>query len=1832
MIFLSGQFREVVAHQSTNEIFNPNEVNNLDDATPQSPSDPEWIIECVDCPKQFALETNISLQVNSANHPHVAYGQNNLYYAWHDGITWHYEVADASLNVGRYPSLVLDTLSQPHISYYDSEIGALKYAYRDTSGWHNEIVDDAGDVGKDTSIDLDATGYPHISYYDRDNERLKYAYKAADGWHIDVLDDSGSVGEYSSLMLDEQGEFHISYYDRTNGGLKYACRKDNVRQIQTIDADGDVGRYTSLTLNNAGFPHISYHDATNVDLKYIYLDASGWHSETVDAQGKTGEYTAIALDNEGCIHISYKQADRDALMYASKCGDAWDIQAIASQLYAYTAVDTDASELPHVIYIANDRLQYTRQAIDGWKNVETVDWQGRVGEYTSLAIGPSGNLHASYYDNAHQDLKYIRRDLEGWHINTVDGKGEMVGKYSSLAVSQQGIPHIAYYNAGRHNLKYAIQTTSADWQIETPLIDGNHDIGQYVSLAIDSQGFPHLSYYDNTLDDLMYAYKNTTGWYTQTVDSTEKTGRYTSLVLDTNDHPCIAYYDVSHQDLKFACDKGSGWVVETVDTPGDVGRWASLALDKTGFAHISYYKFDSTNPSNSQLKYAHETAIGWQFEVVDSSGDIGGYTSIALDNADHPHISYYDWTNGDLRYAYKDGDGWHIHTIDNEGDVGKYTFLAIDNNNYPYISYHDESGKDLKIAYYLEACTPITNITIQGPASGNVEDASLTFSTTVTPSNATLPIEYQWSPGNLVNAYPSGRAAYTWSHIGSHEIEATAKNCGGLATAKWSVDIHAAPPKAPTLPSIPRPDAGDYLIAWEDIVGAKSYTLEEDDNPSFTSPITLYIGSNSYYSVTEKAEGTWYYRVRASNEGGVGPWSQLQAVVVHEHMQFTTPSKFVLETQPVLLLASIRIPNRPLPSSGEVVAKSGGQTFTLYDDGRHSDGVSGDGLYGSTDLIANSGNSIVELWVEGEKKDTLNLEIQEKPKVLILTNWEALYNEFRDTGMEVEDFREDLNQNGYHDFYDLVVRLNEYANSHSGIVVDLPSAISGYKGSNYGQGDTSTRLRMGYLIDKYIAQESSKSGNSIQYIVLFGDDEVVPFYRVFDPIDYYNHFGGTEPYQSKEREYSDNFGGTQGNPTLIDSSEGYIMSDVPYSIRQSQHITKDSWLSEDPDLPETLATPNPDMGVGRIFSLRPNDLISALDRYEKPIKLDPNEAKTALFIAEDPENRIDFFKLVNRSLLPQLTNWFQERLNIYNHFDSPWDPFELTAEFENNDLIGWWGHSNHISLQMDDEKYILSQDLNNLEVLHPVMFTAYGCHAGYSVSHYPNYPQVSSVYVDAWIPYLLSQGITHFAPSNQTATWPTTDSPHLQELMIAYFVNGMLEYANNTVGDVWKNMFPHYHTDDPRFADPRLPSATRIFHVASAYGNIFYGLPTQPVAREANSPLNTHHTDQSSTAPYELYSDTTKTLTFNIETPEFQKENTNKGDIISFPNEGTHIASLGGPILPLAVRSFVFPDGATSFQVSMTTLEVSNLSDIELNRMQFETSDGEIISNSYNLTNFYPKDPYTFTLTSNDEGNLLLLSYIPITYDPSPPSVTWRERTQFVITYTQQDIGIGPRLSDVIVNAGYALETDDDQQRVEGIVTYNGSDKFLLKWTVRALDGFVIDSGSYPIQALNGKFHFNLNTKGWIPGHKDLAIYLVKDGKITSSENIPLWVEGIGIHDLNADTRPTIYPKEVQTATWHIAIRDEYGELQDNQNGSMLIDRISVEVNGEAWNADITSLGNGEYQVDIPLQDIRGKFNTIKISAEDHRGLTGSREWAIIRRYFDVYLPIVMRNFAVAQK
>lgn len=140
---------------------------------------------------------------------------------------------------------------------------------------------------------------------------------------------------------------------------------------------------------------------------------------------------------------------------------------------------------------------------------------------------------------------------------------------------------------------------------------------------------------------------------------------------------------------------GLQWQTQFVDISGNVGKYSSIAVDNQNRYYISYY--DSTN---GDLKFAYFDGSIWNIEVVDNSGDVGKWSSISLDLDNRPHISYYDATNGNLKYAYFNGTVWEIEIVDGLGsDVGRFSSIYVDGNGIPYISYFDATNTALNYAY-----------------------------------------------------------------------------------------------------------------------------------------------------------------------------------------------------------------------------------------------------------------------------------------------------------------------------------------------------------------------------------------------------------------------------------------------------------------------------------------------------------------------------------------------------------------------------------------------------------------------------------------------------------------------------------------------------------------------------------------------------------------------------------------------------------------------------------------------------------------------------------------------------------------------------------------------------------------------------------------------------------------------------------------------------------------------------------------------------------------------------------------------------------------------------
>ena len=435
--------------------------------------------------------------------------------------------------------------------------------------------------------------------------------------------------------------------------------------IHTIDSTGNVGQYTSLALTTAGFPVISYRDVTNGDLKLAVCGdatcSSSTTIRTIDSAGDVGWYTSLALTTAGFPVVSYYDGTSQNLKLAV-CADATCLSSTA---------------------------------------IRIIDSTGGVGSHTSLALTTAGFPVILYRDFINRDLKLaVCADAtcsSGTIIRTIDSMGD-VGQYTSLALTTAGIPVISYYDVTNQNLKLAVcadATCLSNTTFRT--IDGTGNKGEFTSLALTTAGFPVISYRDVTNGDLKLAVCGdatcSSSTTIRTIDSAGDVGWYTSLALTTAGFPVISFYDITNSGLKLAvCADttcSSSTTIRTIDSAGSVGWYLSLALTTAGFPVISYY--DKTNGDLKLAVCADVTcSSGTAIRTIDSTSDVGGYTSLALTTAGFPVISYYATTNGDLKLAVcadaTCSSGTTIRTIDSTGDVGHHTSLALTTAGFPVIS------------------------------------------------------------------------------------------------------------------------------------------------------------------------------------------------------------------------------------------------------------------------------------------------------------------------------------------------------------------------------------------------------------------------------------------------------------------------------------------------------------------------------------------------------------------------------------------------------------------------------------------------------------------------------------------------------------------------------------------------------------------------------------------------------------------------------------------------------------------------------------------------------------------------------------------------------------------------------------------------------------------------------------------------------------------------------------------------------------------------------------------------------------------------------------------
>lgn len=333
------------------------------------------------------------------------------------------------------------------------------------------------------------------------------ASSARYSWEVFTVDDDGAK---PSLAIDAQGTPHIAYIlEALPGFVKHAVLDGNAWDISTV-SEGYFYGPLDILVDEQGVPHIAWHDHDEEDGAYAVLVDGKWESQNIVHSGHDGWDGDIVLDARGRPHIisidPSQFGSQSSVEYATFDGQAWQVEEVGSGPVSYefgTGIALDSQERPHVVWYDDSAgdLKYAVKDEGSW-TISTVDGEGDVGRFPSLALDRQDNPIVSYYERTGDSEGYIklaRWDGSEWNVQRIDKLDDVflgflgARKNSSLVLDPDDNPIVAY--SDEQAIKLAWHDGS-QWNLEPVLTAGDSPLHQQVSLALDSNGDLHLTFAD----------------------------------------------------------------------------------------------------------------------------------------------------------------------------------------------------------------------------------------------------------------------------------------------------------------------------------------------------------------------------------------------------------------------------------------------------------------------------------------------------------------------------------------------------------------------------------------------------------------------------------------------------------------------------------------------------------------------------------------------------------------------------------------------------------------------------------------------------------------------------------------------------------------------------------------------------------------------------------------------------------------------------------------------------------------------------------------------------------------------------------------------------------------------------------------------------------------------------------------------------------------------------------------------------------------------------------------------------------------------------------------
>ena len=258
-------------------------------------------------------------------------------------------------------------------------------------------------------------------------------------------------------------------------------------------------------------------------------------------------------------------------------------------------------------------------------------------------------------------------------------------------------------------LALAGSLAAADWQVE--MVD-QMGLGRYTSLKIDKDGNAHLVYVvdDGNRYPLKYGFWDHVlkKWFLMPV---AEGASFCSLTLDSKQHPHISWADygtMSGSKLRYAHWDGTAWKRQAIPLDSDVvGYYTSIALDPADNPSISFYEYRGARDSDHHIRLRNVMWNGtfWEVRTVDGEEGSGKFNAMVSGPNGEMHLAYANVSANtvSMRYARWDGKSWNLEVVEglaetNGQAVGYSTAITLDKEGNPHIVYFNISSPQVRYA------------------------------------------------------------------------------------------------------------------------------------------------------------------------------------------------------------------------------------------------------------------------------------------------------------------------------------------------------------------------------------------------------------------------------------------------------------------------------------------------------------------------------------------------------------------------------------------------------------------------------------------------------------------------------------------------------------------------------------------------------------------------------------------------------------------------------------------------------------------------------------------------------------------------------------------------------------------------------------------------------------------------------------------------------------------------------------------------------------------------------------------------------------------------------